>query len=289
MTGGRGLDNFREENINDKHFTLIHDYENDQEIFPNTDIGGGIMYFLWDKNHNGQLDYYMHNNDSIIKTKRFLNTGDSIIIRDYNSSVIVKKSHSEDSFMKLVSSQKPFGLRADIIRTKPEYFSNIKTREKEVKFFAWDGMPTIKFISKENLKNLDNVEKWKVFLSKTADPPIRFGRENNEILRKPFLGEPNNACSETYIMIGPFDNDYEAKTCLKYIKTKFLRFLVLQKKKTQNVSKDVFEFVPLQDFTDKSDIDWSKSISEIDQQLYKKYNLTEDEINFIESKIKPME
>lgn len=289
MTGGRGLDNFREENLNDVHFTLIHDYENDQEIFPNTDIGGGIMYFLWDKNYNGQLDYYMHNNVAITKTKRYLNTGDSIIIRDYNSSIIVKKSHSEHSFMELVSSQKPFGLRADIIRTKPEYFSNIQTRENEIKFFAWDGVPTIKFISKKNLKNSYAVEKWKVFLSKTADPPIRFGRENNEILRKPFLGEPNNACSETYIMVGPFNNDFEAKACLKYIKTKFLRFLVLQKKKTQNVSKEVFEFVPLQDFTDKSDIDWSKSIPEIDQQLYKKYNLTEDEINFIESKIKAME
>ena len=113
--------------------------------------------------------------------------------------------------------------------------------------------------------------------------------ENKDILRLPFKGYPFEACSETYLVVNPCETLEEAINTEKYIKTRFLRFLVLQIKKTQNVSKGVFDFVPVQDFTPSSDIDWSKSTPEIDQQLYKKYNLTKEEIDFIETHVNAME
>lgn len=288
MTGGRGLDKFRKENISDEHYSQIHDYENDRDVFPNNDIGGGVMISLWDKNHNGKLDYYAYNRDDIVHTKRMLNTGNDIVIRDYKSSIILSKIDSSNSFSSIVSSRKPYGFPADTTRKSPELYSDEKNKQFNVKFYCWDGKPMIKYISINSIVNKKSVEAWKVFLSKTADPPMRFGRENKEILRLPFLGEPLTACSETYLVVGESQTKSEAKNVMKYIKSKFLRFLVLQRKKTQNVSRGVFDLVPLQDFTENSDIDWSKSIHEIDLQLYKKYNLDDTEIEFIEKNVKEM-
>lgn len=289
MTGGKGLDSFRENNIKDKRFLVIHDFENDKEVFPNNDVGGGVMYFIWDRTHCGQVKYYKHNKNSIDFVERYLDTGQKIVIRDYYSALIVSKIDSSNSFSSIVSARKPFGLGADITRKSPESFSDEPMKEFNIKFYAWSGTPIVKYTTQGVLKNLTLMKSFKVFISKTADPPMRFGRENKEILRKPFLGYPNEACSETYLTIGCCSEIREVKSIEKYIKTKFLRFLVLQKKKTQNVSREVFELVPLQDFTENSDIDWSKSVPEIDAQLYQKYGLSEEEIQFIETNVKPME
>lgn len=289
MTGGRGLDSFREENMKDQKFALIHDYENDQEVFPNTDIGGGIMYFLWDSLHDGELDYYLHNGNEVEHTNRLLDTGDNIIIRDYASAKILKKIKFDESFMDLVSSRKPFGFGADVTRKNPEMFTEIQSVDNNVRFYCWDGVPTVKYMNEKNIKEFELLKSFKVFISKTADPPIRFGRENKDILRKPFLGEPNDACSETYLTIGCYRSVDEVDAIIKYIKTRFFRFLVLQKKKTQNVSKAVFEFVPKLNFSNSSDIDWALSVNEIEKLLYKKYNLTVDDIEYIESKVDAME
>lgn len=285
MTGGKGLDNFRNENMKDTRFSVIHDYENDQEVFPNTDIGGGIMYYLWDSNHDGKLDYYLHGSNSVEMSSRYLDTGDNIVIRDYESAQIIKKINSEESFMNIVSARNPFSFGADATRKNSEQFKNEKTNEYNVKFYCWDGTPTIKYTKEEFIKEIELLKSYKVFISKTADPPIRFGRENKAILRKPFYGNVNEACSETYLTIGCYKDDYEVKSIIKYISTRFFRFLVLQKKKTQNVSRGVFEFVPMQDFTKKSDIDWEANIDEIDDQLNKKYGLNQNEIDYIYNKI----
>ena len=101
--------------------------------------------------------------------------------------------------------------------------------------------------------------------------------------------KPNEVCTETYIVVCTFDNEIEANNLYSYMKTKFVRFLISELTSTQHLSKDKFEFVPLQDFTSSSDIDWSKPVADIDSQLYSKYGLSEEEITFIESMIKPME
>ena len=289
MTGGRGLDDFRKENISDERYAIIHDFENDREVFPNNDVGGGVMYFLWDNTHTGELDYFLHNYGEVIHDRRLLDTGDGIVIRDYKSALIMKKIKTSDSFARLVSAQKPFGYRADATRRYPELFSDVESDDRTVKFYCWDGVPMVKYMKKEDITDKALLDSWKIFISKTADPLVRFGRQNKEILRKPFIGEPNTACSETYLYIGDSFSEEEANNALKYIKTRLFRFLVLQRKKTQNVARAVFESVPMQNFTNHSDIDWSKGVSDIDEQLYEKYDLTKDEIAFIKDKVDIME
>ena len=130
------------------------------------------------------------------------------------------------------------------------------------------------------------MNKWKVFISKGNGGAGTLGDEKQvAILGKPYLGKAKSVCTDSLIPIGCFDTEAEALNLQKYIKTKLLRYIVGILK----VSQNVYQFVPLQDFTEKSDIDWSKSVAEINQQLYKKYNLSDEEIAFIESMIKPME
>jgi len=133
-------------------------------------------------------------------------------------------------------------------------------------------------------KNKEIFNKYKIFISKSAGDPSK----DTKIIGMPYLGRPFEACTDSLIPIGKFDTISEAMNLEKYIKTKFLRYLVSILKTSQNVTQIVYKFFPLQDFTRNSDIDWSKSISEIDEQLFKKYDLGPEEIEFIESMIKPM-
>ena len=139
-------------------------------------------------------------------------------------------------------------------------------------------------------KNKDIADKWKIFISKgngaagtlNDDMPVA-------ILGKPYIGAPMSVCTDSLIPIGCFDTEIEAKNLQRYINTKFVRFMVAILKTSQNITQIVYEFVPMQNFTNGSDIDWNKSISEIDVQLYEKYGLTKAEIDYIESRIKPMD
>ena len=139
------------------------------------------------------------------------------------------------------------------------------------------------YIKKEYIEFHDNLMKWKVILPKSNGSGT-FG----ETLSSPLIGQPEMGHTQTFISIGAFDTLYEAEALLKYLKTKFARALLGILKVTQDNKKSVWKYVPIQDFSDNSDIDWGKSITEIDQQLYKKYNFSKDEIDFIENKTKPM-
>jgi len=293
MTGGKGLDDFREKNIKDQRWSVIHDYENDVEVFPNTDIGGGVMYFLWDSKHTGELDYYEHFEGQVVPSKRFLYTGHSIIVRNHTAVNILKNINlAKGNFSSLVSARKPYGLGADITRKSSALFTETNDNYHNIKFYAWDGTPLVKYIKRISLTQNnglkgepDWIDCWKVFISKSGDPYYRFGKKNKDILRKPFLGKPFTACSETYLLIGPFASKQEAENVEKYIRTKLFRFLVLQKKKTQNISKELFDLVPLQDFTNKSAVPWGKTIEELDEYFFNLYRLSRNERNFIKEKI----
>ncbi len=128
------------------------------------------------------------------------------------------------------------------------------------------------------------IDNWKIFIPEA----VGSGNMKTDIL-KPILGKPLTACTETYVMNGPYRNEIEAQNAMLYIKTKFFHFMLGLKKNTQHTTKQVYQFVPMQNFTDNSDIAWGQSVSDIDKQLYKKYNLSQEEINFIESMIRPME
>lgn len=282
FAGGKGLDSFRTNMINDERISILHDYLDAVDCFGSScEIKGGICYFLWDKSHNGECKIFTHQDGQITaqQSRTLAEGGGDVFIRYAEGVSVVRKiqPQSINSFEKCVSSQKPFGLRT-FIHGSPTAFSGA------VKLYERGG---VGYIDKKIItKNDEWLNQYKVYISAAYNAGDSYP---HQILGKPILGEPNSCCTETYVVIGPFPSREIADSVMSYIKTRFFRFLVMLKKSSQHAAAVVYSFVPLQDFTDKSDIDWSKPIPEIDQQLYKKYKLTDEEISFIESMIKPME
>lgn len=140
------------------------------------------------------------------------------------------------------------------------------------------------FINRKFIEDHENIDKYKVILPKSNGSGAL-----GEVLSSPIIGEPLIGFTQTFISIGQYDNEYEAQSTLKYIKSKFARLMLGTLKVTQDNNRETWSNVPLQDFTEFSDIDWSKSIDQIDRQLYKKYDLSEEEIDFIEKNVEPMD
>jgi len=281
MTDGETeLDSFREINMKDRRWKEIHDYENDADIFPNSDIDGGVMYFLWDCEHDGELDYYEHVEGKEIYSKRFLDTGHSIIVRNSDAIGILKNINlKNEPFSRIVSTDLPYGLDADIIKKEPKLFIDKKDELHDVEFYDWNDNPQVKYIKRKSLRRNngldggpDLIDCWKVLMLKS-------------FLQEPFLVAPGTACSDIYYVIGSFADEHEAENAKKYILTKFFKFLVFQKKKTKNVSHDLFELVPIQDFSRKSKVPWNKSVEELDKYFFNNYNLSKQEIDFIKEKV----
>jgi len=269
-SGGKGLDDFREEMLQDNRIREVHDFPDATDVFPGVQIKGGICYFLWDRDNKGLCKIASHSRGAISSAmeRPLLDFGADTFIRFNEAIPIVNKvrKFKEPSIKDIVSMSKPFGLRTNFLgKEKP--FQNC------IKLFQNGG---IGYISKDEIESgHEAISKYKVFI-----PPLGSGSDSfpHPILGKPFLGEPNTACTETYIYIGLFENCREPENLISYIKTKFFRFLVLLNKPAQHATKRVYYFVPLQDF--------SKSWT--DKELYKKYKLSKEEIDFIESMIRPM-
>ena len=197
----------------------------------------------------------------------------------------VKNFSEFESFEKYISARKPFGLEANIIK-KPTLFKASKKGMHNAVVCFGKGM-TKGYINKSNItKNTQWIDKYKVFTPRANN----IGTELNDDNLNTFIGEPNTICTESYIVVGvdlKLDTVSASNLC-KYFETKFARFQHSVGKASQDATSKTYKFMPLQDFTPDSDIDWTKSISEIDQQLYKKYDLSDEEIAFIEEMIKPM-
>lgn len=291
MTGGKGLDKFRLDMIQDKHICILHDFANSKDLFHGVDIKGGICYFLWQREHSGQCECYRHNNNNITRSKRFLcENGDDIFIREKQLIDIRNKVWEKESksFKDIVSSRKPYGLCGDFFSNTHKYLlpeiSNQKLPEG-YKILGLDGTKrSIKYVEKTYpIPKLGLINNYKVFMSEAYG-----SGEIGEVPSAPIIGTPGTLCTETFLEIGPLKDKKEARNVISYISTKLFRALVGIAKQTQHTTKKVYRFVPMQDFSEKSSINWSASIEEIDIQLYKKYNLTEDDIAFLESSIKPM-
>lgn len=270
FAGGRGLDDFRDEMLHDNHLRVIVDYPLSSECFPGVEIKGGVCYFLWNRYNEGLCNVTTVRGDSkSVSTRSLLEKGSDTFIR-YNEAIsILRKVQKlgEHSFASLVSSQKPFGFRTFVT-------GKSKTFEGAVKLYA---NKSVGFVNRSEItQNAEWVDKYKVYITMAYGAGEDFP---HQIINVPFLGEPNSCCTETYVMIGPFVNESSTENVVSYIKTRFFRFLVLLKKNTQHAAAKVYQFVPLQDFSHP----WT------DEILYKKYNLTEEEITFIESMIRPME
>ena len=269
FAGGRGLDDFRDEMLNDSRIKKLADFPISSECFPGVEIKGGICYFLWDRDNKGlcEVKTFRGENKSIM-VRPLLEKGSNFFIR-YNESIpILRKvsSFKENSFNQVVSTQKPFGFRTFFKgKTRPFVDSVIIYANKSI------GYVSIKDIE----KNQHWVKEHKVLITMAYGAGEDFP---HQIINKPFYGEPNSCCTETYLVIGPFSSKKRAENVISYIKTRFFRFFVLLKKNTQHAAKGVYELVPIQNF----DEPWS------DEKLFKKYELTKEEIDFIESMIRPM-
>ena len=291
MTGGKGLDAFRAKMINDKNLRVLHDYLSAQACFSSVQIEGGICYFLWDKFNEGKCKLHSHlTNGTVSYSEMYLNElNTDVLIRDQGIISILKKVQqcNKKTFDSLVFPRNPFGIY-DIPDTA---YSQNSTEAEYTILGRFEHKRAVKCLNNSFVitKNLSLVNKWKVFVSKADGAAGQIGNPiPARIIGKAEIGSPYMICTETFLAIGPFDNELTAKNVCIYMKSKFFRFIV-GIRKNKNMTRDTYAFVPLQDFTEKSDIDWSKSVAEIDQQLYKKYNLSDEEIAFIESMIKPME
>lgn len=277
--------------LNSPHFKVLEYFPDATEIFPTTDIKGGVTITSWNsKVHHDPIITYIPNSklQNILGKVRKTSTKyfDSIIFSNtsYKYSELFYSENSE--FKDRVSGGSRRYLSSTCFEKFPEVFLNNKLNNREyVKVIGRkDSQRTTRYIKLSYLKTPQNFNYYKLVLP-SSNGSGKFGEKISE----PFISEPNVAFTETFVTFGNFANYEEANNSLQYIKGKFARALLGTKKVTQgNKNAKVWSNVPLQDFTTKSDIDWSKSISEIDQQLYNKYGLSQDEIDFIETNVQEM-
>ena len=281
--GGRGLDKFREDMLNDDRLRVLFDYFNSEECFPGIDLSGGVCYFLWDRDNKGLCEVSSVLNGGVTtKIRPLLEKDASTFIRFNQSINIINKIqyYKESSFMNIVSANDPFGYDVRVensyLRVKPDIKETNFKGALTIHYWGKSGK-SVGYVSKNSVrKGLDMIDKLKIFISRSYGERGEFPYL---VIGKPFLGNENTVCTETYIVIGAGFEKNILNNIIGYMTTKFFRFLVMLKKNTQSATRGVYQFVPLQDFSHP----WT------DEMLYKKYNLDKDEIAFIESMIKPME
>ena len=268
-SGGKGLDKFREEMLGDRHISTLVDYSNSLDVFPNVDVAGGVCYFVWKEAYNGKCKYTNYRNGKATTAYRDLNEFQTFIRYPVASEIVKKvKEDGELTLDKVVSSRKPFGLATT---AKP-----MKTGDITLRYNGGRGP----YKSTEIRVGTEMIDQWKIIISRLtaehAGQPAKDGKYR--VLSTMELLKPGEICSETYLVAGAFDSKEEATNYMDYLKTQFVRFLILQIAMTQQLSKASFAFVPCQDFTRK----WT------DKQLFEKYDLSGEEVNYIQGMIKEM-
>lgn len=263
--GGKGLDQFRNNMLKDTSLRILHDFIDSKECFPNNDIKGGVCYFLWDRDNKGKCEIITHENKTITsRDKRYLlENGHDVFIRRNEAVTILSKirAKNEISFSSIVSARKPFGLPSNF----RDYSKNQKGKAT-IKIYAQKQQG---YVSHDQLlKNHEWVNMYKLLI------PEAIGKGDMRVdVLKPIIAGPNTCCTETYLVIGPYNDLATIENINSYVQTKFFHFLLGVKKITQHTTSKVYELIPMQDFSLK----WT------DEELFKKYNLTEEEINTIDS------
>jgi len=292
FTGGRGLDNFRDEMLHDKRISVLHDFPDASLLFPDVEIKGGVNYFLWDRENSRECNVFTHypNRPVISSTRFLLEPGMDIFIRDIRQITILRKiqQKKEAQFFEIMSANDPFGYDVRVensyTRVRPTYSLQPFPGSLVFYYFGWRDKG-VGYIKRNTVrKGFEYIDSYKVFI------PRAWGVGDTSTDKiKAFIGEPGTVSTETYSVIGPFKSREEAGNVLSYLNTKFFHFLVSIVKITQAGAKHIYKLVPMQDFSITSDIDWTQPVGDIDQQLYKKYDLTSEEIEFIGSEVLPME
>ena len=294
MTGGKGLDEYREKMIHDKHIKLLHDFANSKDVFNNVDIKGGVCVYIRDEKYKGDCKCVRHGvGGEAISIRPLCDGDDDIFIREPILVAIKNKVVRREDFeplSRIVSARKPYGFAADTMRDASKYglpeFSDtpqqggyrilglVDGRNRGYKYLPLDyPIP----------KNNAGINKYKVFVAEA------YGcGEIGESMSTPVLSTPGELCTETFLQIGPYETETEAKNCISYIKTKFFRAMVGIVKQTQHTTQKAYKYVPLQNFSNDSDVVWERSVPNICNQLYMKYGLSKEEIDFIETYVKEM-
>ena len=285
FAGGRGLDDFRESMLSDQRLRKIVDFPDSNDVFPGTQIKGGVCYFLWERENEGLVEVINNDKGEVISTasRDLLEPGADVFIR-YNQGVsILRKvmkievgekngkitvSLPEDKqFAPLVSSLRPFGFRT--------YFQGkTKPGKGDLKVFQNGGVGYAP--RKDVVAGTDLINCWKVFIPRAGSGSDAFP---HPILGRPFIGAPEEICSETYLCIGPLASEAEAKNVISYLSTRLARFLVLLHKPSADATRSVYTFVPKLNFKES----WT------DAKLIQRYAISDEEVAFIESMIRPME
>jgi site-specific DNA-methyltransferase (adenine-specific) len=285
FSGGMGLDEFRESMLTDNRVRSIDDYLTASEVFPGVGLKGGVCYFLWDRDNPGACRVTTNYKDvpPSTATRPLLEEGADVFIRFNAGLSILKKVVATETgsskslelpkskkFMNLVSSIGAFGLE-----------STFRGKEKksgdDLKVYRNGG---VGYVARAKIAKEQIVfDKWKVFIGRAAPGTGNKDTYPHKILSTPFIGEPGSISSWTYMHIGPFDTKTEAESVLSYLSCRLTRLLILLHKPSQDTTRRVYTFVPKQKWTKQ----WT------DEALYKKYGITEEEIAFIETLVRPME
>jgi len=275
FAGGMGLDNFRNTMMNDNHILKIVDYANAKDCFVQNSISGGVCYFLWDRDNTGLCDFTNIFNGTSKEVTRALNQY-PVLVR-YNTGIDIIKKVKEttpDSLSEMTSPISPFGIPTNA------QTAETKMSDSYVRIHTSKGEKYIQ--GTDSIRNNNFYSCYKVLVSQTsaehAGEPSKDGTFKVLTSSMKAIGK-GEICSHSYILIGPMSSMVEAKNACEYLKTKFVRFLILMALSSIHISKKTMSFVPMQDFSKP----WT------DEELYEKYGLSDDEIKFIESMIKPME
>ena len=290
MQAGATPKEWNKKMLNNEHFKVLYYFEDSASVFDGVDIKGGIVISYYNNKEKYEpIEVFVKKEELrtiFNKVKVFLdnNIGNLVHSPDsYRFTDVLFKENPELVNRTDVAHAK--AVASSVFDRYPEIFREVET-EKDVKIIGRkNGDRKRYFIKMKYLNNPGNLHTWKVLVAGAIGTGT-FGESLSEII----IAEPQTAHTQSFVSMGEFSTRYEAVSLAKYLKTKFARAMLGIMKTTQNnQSKVVWSKIPMQDFTSSSDIDWSKSIKEIDRQLYMKYGLDENEIDFIESHVKEME
>lgn len=274
MAGGKGLGEFRAEMLADRRFCKLVDYASSSQVFPAVSIRGGVCYFLWDQEHQGECQVEFVRNESDRRTD-MRNLGEfDVYVRDARALSILQKviKLNEPSVDQLVSGQNPFGLNTN--------FSGFHTKKLASSlplYYVSGGKRSSAFVREKDVpKGHSLINKWKVLVPMAGSDGGE--RLPDVVLGQPFVAEKPSVCTQTYLAIGPFASRTEAAHFEEYLRGRLFRFLVSLRKITQHGMRHVYRWVPQQDWKEA----WP------DQRLYKKYGITKEEQAYIESMVKEM-
>ncbi|WP_396271338.1 Eco57I restriction-modification methylase domain-containing protein [Ideonella sp.] len=285
FAGGKGLDEFRESMLADDRLRSIDDYLSASDVFPGVGLKGGVCYFLWNRDHRGDCQVSTHFKDWPVSTatRHLAEEGADVFIRfNEGLSILQKVVESEGQgapglalpankrFDVLVSSLRPFGFRT--------FFRGRKNSKKgDIAIYQNGG---IGFVSRAEVEiGAELIDSWKIYIGRAAPGTGNRDTYPHRILSTPFVGEPGSICSETYLCIGPFESKEQAENALSYLTCRLTRLLILLHKPSQDTTRKVYTFVPKQD--------WSRPWTDVD--LYSKYGISSEEIDFIEKVVRPMD